>query len=77
MRSSQHRYRTWLGVSDAGVVVAAVALAHTVRYGSTTSSSLAGSNFIGYAFVSALIAVGWVASLTISRVRKGFQDAIG
>ena len=60
----------WLRWSDTSAVVGVIALAQTLRFGSAGPASLHGSSTIDYTFVSAFIAVIWVAALAIERTRQ-------
>lgn len=70
LRDWQRRYVQWLRWSDTSAVVAVVALAQTLRFGSANSAGLLGFSAIGYTSVSALVVVIWVAALAIERTRQ-------
>ena len=70
LRAWQHRYRTWLRVSDTGLVVAAVAVAQVLRFGAVTSDLHVGFATVTYTVISALLGVGWVAVLAIFQTRS-------
>lgn len=70
LRDWQRRYVQWLRWSDTSAIVAAIALAQTLRFGSAGSVSLIGFSTIDYTFVSAFVAGTWVAALAIERTRQ-------
>lgn len=72
----QQRYGNWLVASDVIVVGAVVAVAHILRFGNMTSSSLwAGSASVAYSAVSVVIVVAWALALAIYHTRA--QQVIG
>ena len=70
LRDWQRRYVQWLRWSDTALVMAVIALAQTLRFGSSGSAILTGFSAIDYTFVSAFIAGAWVAALAVYRTRQ-------
>lgn len=70
LRDWQRRYVHWLRWSDTAVILGVLALAETVRFGSSNSASLTGFSAIDYTFVSAFIAMAWVGALAVYRTRQ-------
>lgn len=69
-REWQAAYIRRLLVSDTLIVIAAVALAHWVRFGDSGTLTTSGIGYdLSYALVSALLIVAWLTTLTIFRTR--------
>jgi exopolysaccharide biosynthesis polyprenyl glycosylphosphotransferase len=69
-RAWQKAYVRWLTWSDCGLVIGSVALAQALRFGRASDDTLVGFKSVDYLFVSAAIAVGWIAALAIHRTRS-------
>ncbi|WP_458317375.1 sugar transferase [Mycolicibacterium brisbanense] len=69
LRVWQRRYARWLVWSDAIVIVAAVALAQALRFGSVTGDRLALYSNVDYAFVSVAVLAAWLTALAVQHSR--------
>ncbi len=76
----QKSYVNTLFVTDALVVVLAVALAHVVRFGQDSLVTMDGVGTLSYTLISVALGVAWIAFLSLFRTRSrrligaGFEE---